>query len=55
MDLPAGRCAWLHVARGSLLLNGLELAAGDGAAIRDEPALTLEKGEGAELVMWDLP
>ena len=53
--LPAGRCAWLHVARGSLVLNGEELRPGDGAALQDESKLVFERGQGAEFVLWDLP
>ena len=54
-ELPAGRCGWIHVARGHLALNGLALGPGDGAAIRDERRLSLDGGEAAELVLWDLP
>ncbi len=54
-ELASDRSAWLHVARGKLTLNGQELGPGDGAAIVDEPTLTLENGDGAELVLWDLP
>ena len=53
-ELPQGRGAWLHVARGKVQLNGAELGPGDGAAIRDEGRLTLEGVEDAELVMWEL-
>lgn len=51
----AERMSWLHVARGALTLNGQRLGPGDGAAIRDEPALLLSDGEGAEFVLWELP
>ncbi len=53
--LPAKRSAWLHVARGSVELNGHHLGPGDGAAIQDEQQLTLKNGDAAELVLWDLP
>ena len=53
--LPAGRIAYLHVASGSLELNGQRLAAGDGAKIRAESSLVAESGEGAELLLFDLP
>ena len=53
--VAADRSAWLHVARGGLDLNGERLEAGDGAAIRGEPELLLERGDRAELVLWDLP
>ena len=54
-ELAPERVAWLHVARGKLTLNGELLGPGDGAAIVDEKALALEHGEGAELVLWELP
>ncbi len=53
--IPAGRVAWLHVARGAVMLNGEELGPGDGAAIQDERQIVLEGREPAELVLWDLP
>lgn len=52
--LPSGRTAWIHVARGRLNLNDLEFSAGDGAAIRDEPILTIQGLEEAEFVLWEL-
>ena len=53
-ELPAGRRAWLHVARGVATLNGDELRAGDGAAISDEASITLATEVGAELLLFDL-
>jgi len=53
--LAAGRLGWLQVARGALLLNGERLAQGDGAAIEDEHALTIETLETAEALLFDLP
>lgn len=49
-----GRYGWLQVARGSVLLNGVELSAGDGAAIDGESSVTIE-GRGAEFLLFDLP
>jgi redox-sensitive bicupin YhaK (pirin superfamily) len=43
------------VARGALLLNGERLAQGDGAAIENEHALTIEALENAEALLFDLP
>jgi redox-sensitive bicupin YhaK (pirin superfamily) len=51
----AGRLGWLQVARGALLLNGERLAQGDGAAIDNEHALTIEALENAEALLFDLP
>jgi hypothetical protein len=53
--LAAGRCAYVHVARGSVELNGLPLAAGDGARIENEPQLRLEQARAAEVLVFDLP
>ena len=57
-QLPSDRAGWLHVARGSVRLNGEDLHAGDGAALRAEDgdlALALEGLEDAEVVLWELP
>ena len=53
--LASGRHAWVHVARGSLTLNGERLGAGDGAAISAEPTLTLVGEQDAEALLFDLP
>jgi len=49
-----GRSAWLHVARGTLDVNGIALRAGDGAAVDDEDTLTLSQGKDAEVLLFDL-
>lgn len=54
LPLDPGRHAWVHVARGSLLVNGERLSAGDGAAISDAPAVELGGGEHAEVLVFDL-
>jgi quercetin 2,3-dioxygenase len=53
--LAPGRLGWLQVARGALLVNGEQLAQGDGAAIEGERAITLEAVEPAETLLFDLP
>ena len=55
-ELKPGRHAWVHVARGSLTLNGQTLSAGDGAAVSDEAKVTLAaSGDGlAEALLFDL-
>ncbi|MET0092382.1 MAG: pirin family protein, partial [Sedimenticola sp.] len=50
-----GRRLYLHLARGSLQLNGDLLQAGDGARIEDEPELQISRGSGAEFLLFDLP
>jgi len=54
-ELKPSRQAWLHVARGSLEVNGEKLQAGDGAAIAGERLLRLSGGRGAEVLLFDLP
>lgn len=52
--LAPGRRAWLHVARGDAVLNGIALAAGDGAAVTDESELELGTRSGGEVLLFDL-
>ena len=53
--LPHERKAWLQVVRGTVAMNGLELHTGDGAAVEDEPALTVTaKLDGTEILVFDL-
>jgi len=54
-ELRPGRHAWVHVARGSLDLNGQRLGAGDGAAVSDERKLELAGVDAAEVLLFDLP
>jgi redox-sensitive bicupin YhaK (pirin superfamily) len=53
--LAHGRRAWLQVTRGAVQLNGLDLLAGDGAAVTDETVLIVRGTEPAELLLFDLP
>ncbi len=53
-EIAQGRLAWVQVARGSIDVNGTRLSAGDGAALRGEPSVHLSKGEGAEVLVFDM-
>jgi redox-sensitive bicupin YhaK (pirin superfamily) len=53
--LKADRVAYLHVARGSVRLNGETLDAGDGARVASEAKLTLEGIDNGEILLFDLP
>lgn len=44
----------MHVARGSVTVNGVTLGEGDGARIRGEQALTFADGHDAEVLVFDL-
>ena len=52
--LAPGRHAWLQVARGTIALNGQVLETGDGAAVSDELALTIEANDDSEVLLFDL-
>lgn len=54
LELAPGRRAWVHVARGSLTVNGVALAAGDAVAISDETRVALSGGDNAEVLVFDL-
>jgi len=54
LTLAAGRNAYVHVARGSIQLNGQPLEEGDGARVRGETRLQLAQGRGAEVLLFDL-
>ncbi|GAB4436285.1 MAG: pirin family protein [Rhodocyclaceae bacterium] len=53
--LAPGRCAYAQIARGAIELNGIPLAAGDGAKLRDETQLRILARSEAELLLFDLP
>jgi len=52
--LQTGRRAYVHVARGKLAVNGQQLEAGDALEAVDTAEIVLEKGEGAEVLLFDL-
>ena len=54
LTLPEDRFAYVHVARGSLEVNGQRLSAGDGARLRQVRELALGQGENAEVLVFDL-
>jgi redox-sensitive bicupin YhaK (pirin superfamily) len=53
--LAPGRRAYVHVARGSLKVNGTPLDGGDGAKIVDVAAIELTDARAAEVLLFDLP
>lgn len=53
-SLESGRQAYVHVARGTVKLNGTELGAGDGAKITGEKELRLSGGQEAEVLLFDM-
>jgi redox-sensitive bicupin YhaK (pirin superfamily) len=53
-SLAPGRKAYVHVARGSITVNGQRLAAGD-ALKTDDGTLSIVDGSQAEVLLFDLP
>jgi quercetin 2,3-dioxygenase len=53
-EIAQGRKGYVHVARGSLTVNGQPLGAGDALKM-DSGAIRLEGGSGAEVLVFDLP
>jgi redox-sensitive bicupin YhaK (pirin superfamily) len=54
LSLAAGRKGYVHVVRGTIKVNGQRLSAGD-ALKTDAGNVVLEQGEGAEVLVFDLP
>jgi redox-sensitive bicupin YhaK (pirin superfamily) len=52
--IERGRAAWLQVLRGSVNVLGHDLAAGDGAAVTDESALSAQATSLSEVLLFDL-
>lgn len=48
------RWVYVHVAQGSVYLNGIALKAGDGAKIQNESRLVLDRGQTAEVLVFDM-
>ena len=56
--LAAGRRAYVHVVAGGVAVNGVVLAAGDGAKVSDETKLSLnavQPGVVSDFLLFDLP
>ena len=54
LALDPARKAYVHVARGTLTVNGQILHKGDAALLADEATLTLGNGRDAEVLVFDL-
>ena len=53
-ELRPGRGAWLHVVKGTMLLNGIPLSSGDGIGTEQDGLITLSGIDGAEALLFDL-
>jgi redox-sensitive bicupin YhaK (pirin superfamily) len=54
LTLADNRYAYVHVARGSIDVNGQTLRFGDGAKFRNVKELSFSKGHQAEVLLFDL-
>lgn len=52
--IAPGRHAWIQMVSGTLEMNGVALDRGDGAAISDEPTLSLLAEVPSEFLLFDL-
>jgi quercetin 2,3-dioxygenase len=55
LEVAGGRRAYVHVARGSINVDGERLSAGDAAKISGLRQVSLADGAGAEVLVFDLP
>ena len=55
LSLAPQRQAYVHVARGSITVNGAVLATGDALKVTRTDDVVLENGQDAELLVFDLP
>ena len=54
LALAPGRRAYVHVARGMVTANGERLEAGDALKVADASEVVLERGQDAEVLVFDL-
>ena len=55
LPLASGRLGYVHLARGTATINGHALKAGDALKYEGEPEVRVESGDGAEVLVFDLP
>jgi redox-sensitive bicupin YhaK (pirin superfamily) len=55
VETAAGRATYLHLARGALKVDDTQLAAGDALMLSGTHRVTLQAGQHAEVLVFDLP
>ena len=54
-DLKAGRSAWIHLIKGSCVINGMKVTGGDAVAVEQPGVLSMKgTGDASELIVFDL-
>ncbi|RBA23342.1 pirin family protein [Herminiimonas fonticola] len=54
LTIAAGRLAYIHVARGAVTVNGVELKTGDAVKLSDVATVDISNGQQAEVLVFDL-
>jgi redox-sensitive bicupin YhaK (pirin superfamily) len=55
LAIDDGRRAYVHLARGTAVVNGRTLAAGDALKLTGEPEVRIDQGQDAEVLVFVLP
>jgi hypothetical protein len=55
LNVEPGRTLYVHVARGTVAANGTVLNGGDAITLTDSEKLELNRGQQAEVLVFDLP
>ena len=55
LGLAPGRLGYVHVVKGEAVVNGHRVGAGDALLYADEAQVSIASGNGAELLVFDLP
>ena len=55
LSIAKGRLCYVHIAVGSAVVNGQLLGSGDAAKMTDVSTVHIEKGNNAEVLVFDLP
>lgn len=53
--LAGDRCAYIHIARGKVMINKQMLDAGDALKLVNEPRIDVSSAQDAEILLFDLP
>jgi redox-sensitive bicupin YhaK (pirin superfamily) len=53
-ELKPSRSAWLHVVKGKISLESLQLQTGDGAGLTEERSVSFTAKKSAEILLFDL-
>jgi len=55
LQLKPSRKSYVHVVRGELRVNGIELGAGDALKVTEATKVSVDGGRAAEVLVFDLP